>query len=82
MIMDNFELRIKANQENQIEALSYKELLGVIHELTTALYDEKTFASDPLTLGFDDYINRLSTEQKIAFLCLLCERLECISPTD
>jgi len=69
--------------ENQLEELSYEELLGVIHELTTALHGEITFTSDPLTGGFDDYIDRfLSKKQKIAFLRWLCDCLESLLPTN
>jgi hypothetical protein len=61
---------------NQIEELSFEELLGVIHDLTTALYSEIDFTSDPLSGGFDDYIDRfMTTEQKIAFLRWLCDLL-------
>jgi len=73
---NDYGLQIREIHENQIEELSYKELLGVIYELATALHGETTFTSDPLTSGFDDYINKgLSTGQKIAFLCWLCDRL-------
>lgn len=75
-------LKLSESVEQELAHLSDKPLLEVIHDVTTSIRHRTDFVTYVLHFNSSSEIEALSTENKIALLRWLCERLAWLNNPD